>query len=96
MREFMLSIYNELPPRYNILSRLSRECFVELMRRLMSIRFRMKRLPKRIRLDTNEGRKFVGWRIISIADRLLTEILENVRVVGYKPKLILKRIHRVS
>lgn len=88
----MKSIFAGLPGRYSILHRLSPDQFVELMRRLMSLRFRMKRIPRRMKLVTESSSIVVGFDIIKMADNLLTEILKYIRIHGRRPEWILKRL----
>jgi len=94
MEEFMREIFRGLPEEYGLLRELQPEQFVELMRRLMSLRFRMKRIPRRIVIMTNSTRKVVGSRTIRMANDLLTRILERIRIHGRRPRIILRYLCR--
>ncbi len=90
----MSEIFRGLPAEYGLLRRLQPEQFVELMRRLMSLRFREKRIPKRMVLRVGGSKKVVGSRTIRTADELLTRILDRIRIHGRRPKIILRYLSK--
>ena len=93
MYDFMLSIYSHLPKKYAILSeKLKPEHFAELMRRLMSLKFRMRPLPRRMWIKANGRSICVGSKIIRVADSLLEELIKSFRNYGVNPKLVIKHL----
>ncbi len=93
MYSFMKSIYSHLPKKYAILrEKLGPEDFAELMRRLMSLRFRMRPLPRRMWIRTHGRSVCVGSKIIRIADCLLEELINTFRKHGVNPEIAIKQL----
>ncbi len=90
MERFMKIIFMGLPAKYRDLHDLDPDEFVELMRSLMSRKFRMMKTPKRLRLQVNGNQRFVGYKTIMKASMLLDRILDYIRKYGYRPDKILR------
>lgn len=91
MQDFMALLYSMLPEEYDILrERLDPEAFTELMRRIMSLKFKMRSLPKRMRIRTSDRDVLVGKNVIEAASNLVEYIIKCLREYGVQPDLILR------
>lgn len=93
MIDAMKNIYHNLPPQYKKLNeRLDADQFAELMRRLISLKLRNKKIPRRMLIRSSRSMITIGNGLIQLADNLLTIVFEYFRKYGVRPDIVAEKI----
>ncbi|MCR8433527.1 MAG: hypothetical protein QXH55_02930 [Candidatus Korarchaeota archaeon] len=97
MNDFMALLYSKLPEEYKVLAeRFDSESFAELMRRVMSLKFKMRPLPKRMWVKNNGRAILAGSKILKTADDLAERILACIKEYGVQPELIIEKLVKIQ